>query len=89
LLLVGYFEGLDAERGIASRAADSLAVRRFVRLGIEEAAPDHSTISRTRRQIDSAHCAASKADWRPSSPSFRRSSRSHATDSSRSAARCA
>jgi len=52
LLLVGYFEGLDAERGIAWRAADSLAVRRFVRLGLEEAAPDHSTISRTRRLID-------------------------------------
>ena len=52
LLLVGYFEGIDAERGIAWRAADSLAVRRFVRLGIEEAAPDHSTISRTRRLID-------------------------------------
>jgi transposase len=52
LLLVGYFEGLDAERGIAWRAADSLAVRGFVRLGIEEAAPDHSTISRTRRLID-------------------------------------
>src|SRR6266705_6315340 len=52
LLLVGYFEGLDAERGIAWRAADSLAIRRFVRLGIEEAAPDHSTISRTRRLID-------------------------------------
>jgi transposase len=52
LLLVGYFEGLDAERGIAWRAADSLAVRQFVRLGIEEPAPDHSTISRTRRLID-------------------------------------
>ena len=52
LLLVGYFEGLDTERGIAWRAADSLAVRRFVRLGIEEGAPDHSTISRTRRLID-------------------------------------
>src|SRR6266508_5461409 len=52
LLLIGYFEGLDAERGIAWRAADSLAIRRFVRLGIEEAAPDHSTISRTRRLID-------------------------------------
>ena len=52
LLLVGYFEGIDAERGIAWRAADSLAVRRFVRLGIEDKAPDHSTISRTRRLID-------------------------------------
>jgi transposase len=52
LLLVGYFEGLDAERGIAWRAADSLAVRSFLRLGLEDAAPDHSTISRTRRLID-------------------------------------
>jgi transposase len=52
LLLVGYFEGIDAERGIAWRAADSLAVRSFVRLGLQEAAPDHSTISRTRRLID-------------------------------------
>jgi len=52
LLLVGYFEGLDSERGIAWRAADSLAVRQFVRLSIEDAPPDHSTISRTRRLID-------------------------------------
>jgi len=52
LLLVGYFEGLDAERGIAWRAADSLAVRTFLGLGLEEASPDHSTISRTRRLID-------------------------------------
>jgi transposase len=51
LLLVGYFEGLDSERGIAWRAADSLAVRHFLGLGLEEAAPDHSTISRTRRLI--------------------------------------
>ena len=52
LLFVGYFEGIDSERGIAWRAADSLAVRRFVRLALDEAAPDHSTISRTRRLID-------------------------------------
>jgi transposase len=52
LLLVGYFEGIDAERGIAWRAADSLAVRSFVRLALHEPAPDHSTISRTRRLID-------------------------------------
>ena len=51
LLLVGYFEGLDSERGIAWRAADSLAVRSFVGLGLEAGAPDHSTISRTRRLI--------------------------------------
>ena len=52
LLLLGYFEGIDAERGIAWRAADSLAVREFLRLGLHETAPDHSTISRTRRLID-------------------------------------
>ena len=52
LLLLGYFEGLDSERGIAWRAADSLAVRSFVGLGFDALAPDHSTISRTRRLID-------------------------------------
>ena len=52
LLLLGYFEGLDSERGIAWRAADSLAIRTFVGLGLDAAAPDHSTISRTRRLID-------------------------------------
>jgi transposase len=52
LLLLGYFEGLDSERGIAWRAADSLAVRSFVGLGLDATAPDHSTISRTRRLID-------------------------------------
>src|SRR5881628_342299 len=52
LLLIGYFEGLDSERGIAWRATDSLAVRSFLRLVVDEAPPDHSTISRTRRLID-------------------------------------
>ena len=52
LLLVGYFEGIDSERGIAWRAADSLAIRQFLHLALDEAAPDHSTISRTRRLID-------------------------------------
>src|SRR5262245_28068882 len=52
LLLLGYFEGIDSERGIAWRASDSLAVRTFLRLPLDEAPPDHSTISRTRRAID-------------------------------------
>ncbi len=51
-LLIGYFEGLDAERAIAWRAADSLALREFLGLVLPEASPDHSTISRTRRLID-------------------------------------
>jgi transposase len=52
LMLLGYFEGLDSERGMAWRAADSLAIRSFLGLALEEGAPDHSTISRTRRLID-------------------------------------
>jgi transposase len=52
LLLIGYFEGIDSERGIAWRAADSLGLRQFLRIGLDEDTPDHSTISRTRRLVD-------------------------------------
>jgi transposase len=52
LLLIGYFEGIDSERGIAWRTADSLALRQFLGLGWNEMPPDHSTLSRTRRLID-------------------------------------
>jgi transposase len=52
LLMVGYFEGIDSERGIAGRASDSLSIRSFVRIALDESVPDHSTISRTRRLID-------------------------------------
>jgi hypothetical protein len=52
LLLIGYFEGIDSERGIAWRAADSLALRGYLGLDLTEAPPDHSTISRTQRLID-------------------------------------
>jgi transposase len=48
-LLIGYFEGLDSERGIAWRLADSLSLRKFVGYGLDEKTPDHSTLSRTRR----------------------------------------
>ncbi len=51
LLLIGYFEGIDSERGIAWREADSFALRDFLGVGLEDAPPDHSTISRTRRLI--------------------------------------
>jgi transposase len=51
-LLIGYFEGIEGERGIAWRIADSLALRRFLGIGLAEGTPDHSTISRTRRLID-------------------------------------
>ena len=49
LLLLGYFEGLDSERAIAWRAADSLSIRQFLDFALHEAPPDHSTLSRTRR----------------------------------------
>src|SRR5215469_451817 len=52
LLLMGYFEGIDSERGMAWRASDSLGLRKFLSLQLEEMVPDHSTISRTRRLID-------------------------------------
>jgi transposase len=52
LLPIGYFEGLDAERAIAWRAADSFTLREFLGLALPEAPPDHPTISRTRRLID-------------------------------------
>src|SRR4029077_347566 len=52
LLLIGYFEGIDSERGIAWRAADSFALRDFLGVGLDSAPPDHSTISRTRLLID-------------------------------------
>jgi transposase len=47
--LIGYFEGIESERGIAWRVADSLSLRKFLGYGIDERTPDHSTISRTRR----------------------------------------
>ena len=52
MLVIGFFEGLSSERGIAWRVADSLSLRSFLGLDVTEAAPDHSTLSRTRRRID-------------------------------------
>lgn len=51
-MMIGFFEGLDSERGIAWRLADSLALRQFLHIGLDENTPDHVTISRTRRLID-------------------------------------
>ena len=52
LLLLGYFEGLDSECAMAWRAVDSLSIRSFLQLELHDPAPDHLTISRTRRRID-------------------------------------
>lgn len=52
MLLLGYFEGIDSERGIAWRTRDSLCLREFLGYAITETTPDHSSLSRTRRRID-------------------------------------
>jgi transposase len=52
IMMIGFFEGLDSERGIAWRLADSLTLRQFLSIGWDENTPDHVTISRTRRLID-------------------------------------
>jgi transposase len=54
LLLIGFFEGIASERSIGWRVADSLSLRRFLNYGLDEATPDHVTISRTRRLLDEA-----------------------------------
>lgn len=51
-LMLGYFEGIDSERGIAWRCGDSLSIKAFLGIPLDKATPDHSTISRTRRLID-------------------------------------
>ena len=49
--LVGYFEGIDSERGLEWRCADSLSLREFLRLGTPEPVPDHSWLSKTRSRL--------------------------------------
>jgi transposase len=51
MLLIGYFEGIDSERGLEWRCADSLSLHEFLRLGERERAPDHSWLSRTRSRL--------------------------------------
>jgi transposase len=53
MLLIGYFEGIDSERGIAWRVADSLSLRRFLGFDLTARTPDHSTLSRIRWRLDS------------------------------------
>jgi transposase len=54
VMLIGFFEGIESERGITRRVADSLCLRRFLQIGLDERTPDHVTISRTRRLMDEA-----------------------------------
>jgi len=52
MLLIGYFEGIDSERGIAWRCADSLALRAFLGYGLNQTTPEHSSLSVIRSRID-------------------------------------
>jgi transposase len=54
LLLIGFFEGIESERGISWRVADSSCLRQFLQIGLDERTPDHVTISRTTRLMDEA-----------------------------------
>jgi transposase len=51
MLLIGYFERIDSERGICWRCADSLSLRRFLGLALDESTPDHSSLSRIRTRL--------------------------------------
>ena len=51
MLLVGYFEGIDSQRGIAWRCADSLSLRQFLGIPLDKATPDHSTLTNTRKRL--------------------------------------
>jgi len=51
MLFVGYFEGIDSQRGIAWRCADSLALRRFLNVPLDQSTPDHSTLTNTRKRL--------------------------------------
>src|ERR671920_1786519 len=49
--LVGYFEGIDSERGLEWRCSDSLSLREFLRLETTKPVPDHSWLSKTRARL--------------------------------------
>jgi transposase len=51
MLLVGYFEGIDSQRGVAWRCADSLALRQFLGIPLDQGMPDHSTMSLARQRL--------------------------------------
>jgi transposase len=51
MLMVGYFEGIGSQRGIAWRCADSLSLREFLGIPLDEDTPDHSTLTNTRKRL--------------------------------------
>jgi transposase len=51
MLFIGYFEGLDSQRAIAWRCADSLSLRAFLRIELSKGTPDHSSMTNTRQRL--------------------------------------
>ena len=51
MLFVGYFEGIDSQRGIAWRCADSFSLRAFLAIPFNEASPDHSSLTKIRQRL--------------------------------------
>jgi transposase len=51
MLFVGYFEGLDSQRAIAWRCADSLSLRSFLRVDLSKGTPEHSSMTNTRKRL--------------------------------------
>jgi len=51
MLMIGYLEGIDSQRGIAWRCEDSLALRRFLGISLSESTPDHSSLTRIRDRL--------------------------------------
>jgi transposase len=51
MLLVGYFEGLDSQRAIAWRCADSLSLRAFLGIPWQDHSPDHSSLTKIRQRL--------------------------------------
>ena len=51
MLLIGYFEGIGSQRGIAWRCADSLSLREFLGIPLSEETPDHSSLTRVRDRL--------------------------------------
>jgi transposase len=51
MLLVGYFEGIQSQRGIAWRCADSLSLRSFLGIALTEQTPDHSSLTKIRERL--------------------------------------
>jgi hypothetical protein len=51
MILIGYFEGIASQRGIAWRASDSLSLREFLSCGPTEETPDHSSLTRIHQRL--------------------------------------